>query len=109
MVANQGPGQFDRRIGRPTNGTQLQQQALRKRPGADPDRLEAVQQAERGGDLVGLDLEFLGQHCRDVLERELQVAVIVEFVDQQRDQRPVALRAACGGQLAEQVFAQRRP
>ena len=56
---------------------------------------------------LGLDFEFLGQARMDFLQRLGQVAVVVESIDNQFDQRPVARVLQGDPHLLQQVFAQR--
>jgi hypothetical protein len=84
---------------------ELQGQALRDRAGRDADGVEALQQLQRAGQLLGLDVELGRQGLQHLLQAQAQVAVAVEFLDQHGDQRPVASRAAGAGELADQVLA----
>ena len=86
---------------------QLQRQAFGGVAGADARRLEALQIAERDGELVRIDLELLREHLGHFLERDVEVAVLVQRVDQRADEPPVAQRQVEHGELREEVIAQR--
>lgn len=85
---------------------QLQQQALGHVARADAGRVERLQQRQRGAQLVQVRLHLGRQPAQDFLQGRAQVAVLVQFVDQQRRQRGVARRGAGQHQLPEQVLAQ---
>ncbi len=87
---------------------QLQLQALGRRARADAGRIQVLQVLERDREIVGLDPELRRQHLRDLLERLRQVAVLVERVDEHRDQPAVALGQRRQRELLEQMVAQRR-
>ena len=86
---------------------QLQREAFGGVARADAGRLEALQVAKRDRELVRIDLELLREHLGHFLERDVQIAVLVERVDQRADEPPVAQRQIEHGELRQQVVAQR--
>ncbi len=85
---------------------QLQQQAFLERARADAGRIEALHQAQRCAEVVGLHVE-LGRHQRrQVLEADLEVAVVVEAVDDHVREPAVARAHPRDHQLIAQVLLQ---
>ena len=62
---------------------------------------------ERDGELVRVDIELFGEKFEELLKRGLQVAVLVERVDQRRDDLPVAQGQVEQGELCIQMIPQR--
>jgi len=89
------------------DGAELQRQAFGDRTGTDAEWLEALHQPQRRRQLVRVDAEFGGQRSGDLVEGGVQIAVVLDLLDQQPNQRAVPLRAACTGQLQHQMVAQR--
>jgi len=85
---------------------QLQQQAFGHVASADADRVERLQQGQRGAQFVDVRFRVGGQPAQDLFQRRSQVAVLVQLVDQQRRQHGVAGRGARQHQLPQQVLAQ---
>ena len=86
---------------------QLQREAFGGVARADPRRLEALQIAKRDGKLVGVDLELFREHLGHFLERDVEIAVLVQSVDQRADEPAVAQRQVEHGELGQEVIAQR--
>jgi hypothetical protein len=97
----------DRQPGRPRRQRlELEQQALLQRACADAGRLERLHEPQRRGKILRLDL-VLGQHQRrQLVEAELQVAVVVECVDHEVRERAIALPHLRQQQLPPQVVPQ---
>ena len=87
---------------------ELQRERLAEAARAHARRLEALQVGERDRELLDLDAELLGKELRDLLERAAEDSVLVERVDERRDELPVALRQRQHAELLPQVVAQRR-
>ena len=84
---------------------QLQRETFGGVARADPRRLEALQEAKRDGQLVGIDLELFRKHLGHFLERDVEIAVFVQRIDQRADQRAVAQRQIEHGELGKEVIA----
>ncbi|CPO06319.1 Uncharacterised protein [Bordetella pertussis] len=85
---------------------QLQLQAFGHVARADACRIERLQQCQRRAQLVQVGLHLGRQPGQDLFQGRIQVAVLVQFVDQQTAQRRIARRGARQRQLPQQVFAQ---
>ncbi|MCY1535987.1 hypothetical protein D9M68_714210 [compost metagenome] len=85
----------------------MQQQAFRHVPCADAGRIERLQQRQGRPQFVQVRLHFGRQPAQDFFQRRPQVAVFVQFVDQQPRQRNVTGLRPGQDQLAQEVFAQR--
>jgi hypothetical protein len=97
------------RAGRmPAQQAQLQHQALGGRARAHARGLEILQVPQRDAELLGVDLGLRREQRRDLLQRLREIAILVERVDQHRDQRAVALADAGERELLVEVVAQRR-
>ena len=85
---------------------ELQRQAFAEAARADARRLEVLQVLQRDLQLVELDFQ-LGRQERDQFFQALrEVAVVVQRIDQQRDQPLVALGEVGERELPQQVRAQ---
>ena len=84
-------------------GAQLQQQALAQVARADAGRIELVDAVQRALD----DLEVLAALEGDLLDRQLQIAVLVHVADQQRGDGLLLLVERIHLQLPEEVLGER--
>ena len=66
-----------------------------------------LQATQRDRDLIGVEFEFRRKKLQQLFERGLQVSVVVERIDQRRDDLPVAQRKVAQRELRVQVVAQR--
>src|SRR5689334_532877 len=89
-------------------GEQLQLQALGAVARAYPGGVEILEVLERDRQLLGLELQLLGHELQELLQRLREISVLVERLDQERDQRAVARLELGESQLAIQVLAQVR-
>ncbi|MCY1414673.1 hypothetical protein D9M71_301300 [compost metagenome] len=91
---------------------QLQQQALTQVAGADACWLELLDAVQHGFDFVEFDVHFRVEGVANFFEAFVQVALIVDAVDQGDRNEPVGIGHGCQVQLPEQValqaFASRR-
>ena len=85
---------------------QLQRQAFGRRARTDAGRIEALQHAQRGLQLIDFDFEFGGQVEQDLVKRGREVALIVERFDQEDDEALVAHRQLERRELFHEEFAQ---
>jgi len=87
---------------------QLQRKAFARPAPADSERLQVLQVAQRDAELFDPDHRF-GLHQRgDFLEALPEIAVLVERIDQQLDERTVAGQQVHQRELLVQVVAQGR-
>ena len=84
----------------------LQRQAFGRIARAHAGRIETLQQGQGRAQLVGVDFQLFRQARQDVVERLFQVAIIVEGVNDQLDQRAVAQFEHRHAHLLHQVLAQ---
>jgi hypothetical protein len=89
-------------------GDQLKCQAFGQVAGADAGRLEILQMLQRDLQILELDAELFGQHGLELRELLREIAVLVQRLDQQCDERAVALRKIGERKLRNQVVPQRR-
>ena len=87
---------------------ELQLQAFGAIARAHAARVEALQVVERDLEFVEIELELVGKHLRDFLERRGEIAVVVQRVDERGHHLPVAKRQVRQHHLLDQVVAQRR-
>ncbi len=85
---------------------QLQQQALAQVAGTDAGRFELLDAAQHDLDLVELDLQFGIEGIDDLLERLLEVALVVDAVDQGGGDEAVGVAHGCQVELPQQVALQ---
>ncbi|MCY1419340.1 hypothetical protein D9M71_349260 [compost metagenome] len=85
---------------------QLQQQALAQVAGADAGWLELLDTVQDGFDFVELDVHFRIEGVADLFEAFVQVALVVDAVDQGDGDKPVGVGHRCQVQLPEQVALQ---
>ena len=88
-------------------GEQLQGQAFLSRARPDTGRVEILQIAQGDLQFFGLDAQVGCQGLGQLLERNGQVAVVVECIDQALDERTVLRRQIEQAQLPGEVLAQR--
>src|SRR6266540_997993 len=86
---------------------ELQRQALGGVAGADAGGLHALQVLERDRQLVGLELDFLREELEQLLERGREVTILIERIDQRRNDLAIAQRKIEQRELGVQVIAQR--
>ena len=82
------------------------QQALLERARADAGRLEPLHQAQRGGEVLGVHVVLGGHQRRELLEADLEVAVVVQAVDDHVGEGAIALAHLRDHQLLAQVLLQ---
>ena len=63
--------------------------------------------AKRDREFIRVDVELFGKKLRDFLQRAVQIAVVVERVDQRSDDLPIAQRELELRKLTQQMIAQR--
>ena len=86
----------------------LQRKAFAGAAGSDSGRLEVLQVLEGDRQLVDADLCLRRHKRRGLLEALREIAVLVEQIDQQPDQRPIPLVEIGERKLLVQVVAQGR-
>ena len=85
----------------------MQREALGRVARADAGGLEALHVAKRDRELIRVDVELFGKKLRDLLQRAVQIAVVVERVNQRSDDLPIAQRELELRKLTQQMIAQR--
>ena len=88
-------------------GAQLQREAFLGTAGTDAHGLEVLHVAQRDGQVVEIDFGFRRQQLEQVVEWLVQVAVIVERLDQEAHQGAVAIGHLRQGHLLVEIFTQR--
>ena len=106
MLFHDHEGHAARHHGDMRQAADLQRQAFGRVARAHAGRIEALQQGQGRAQLVGVDLQLLGQACQDVVERLFQIAIVVERIDDQLDERAVAQFQHRHAHLLHQVLAQ---
>ena len=71
-------------------------------------RIETLQQPECRAQFVGIDLRLSGTQRQEFFERVLQIAIVVERLDQQIDQRAITCARLRAGQLTPKMLPQAR-
>jgi len=106
-AARQGKDRPLRRAALPHQQVDLQAQALGRVARAHARWVEALQQGQRGGQVVQFDAGLRRAQLPQFLQTAREVAALVERLDQQLHERAVERRRTGCVQLSEQVLAQR--
>ena len=85
---------------------QLQQQALAEVAGADAGRLELLDAVQDGFDFVQFDVQFRVERLEDLLKGLVQVALVVDAIDQGHGDQAIGIGHRCQVQLPEQMALQ---
>ncbi|MNX80990.1 hypothetical protein D3C86_1126640 [compost metagenome] len=84
----------------------MQQQAFTQVAGADAGRFELLDAVQDGFDFVQFDVQFRIEGFEDFLERFVQIALIVDAVDQGDGDQAIGVGHRCQVQLPQQVALQ---
>ena len=86
---------------------QLQAQTLCRVAGADSGGLHVLKAAQADGKLSGFETELVREQFHQLVQRGLQIAVLVQCVDQRRYDLPIAKGKVTKRELRVEVIAQR--
>ena len=86
---------------------QLQAQTFCRVAGTDPCGLHVLQAAQADRKLVGFETELVRKQFHQLFQRGLQIAVLVQRVDQRRYDLPIAKGKVTKRELRVEVIAQR--